>query len=426
MPTEGSRAPPSSAQEAPRATGSRVLAGAVAVAAVVAPFGGATTGAAAAAAATEAVQRPSTAPVSRPSPLRTSAIALTSLHTSGGGTSDAVRAARPATPNRPVIALDSPRLRQLLGQNFAAAVPAKPGSSIGAAGTPRSPAGPQGSLRQQWQQPRPGTPSFQPLSTSPTRPATALAATVTAGDAATAGSSLAASGSGEYSIKAFHHTRTDSNHTPRGGPLGAYPVPPATAPAKTVVAGVLRIGADGDGSQQQRELAAPKSGFVAYGINPAAFIAAAGRRGGAAAATLPPPQPPLLAVLLASAGLAGEVALRAFLLEPGPVDRGVQCRILRTRGGLLKGATQYRLVLDEAGGGSASGRVLLAARKHASAGGGARYTLFASQASLRSLAGAGQGVAPGRRQLAGWIKGGGEVVWGCCQAAASAAVPAPE
>eukprot|EP00887_Chlorella_sp_A99_P002521 scaffold6.g2521.t1 len=319
--------------------------------------------------------RPSTAPAARggsPSPLRTSAFALTSLAGGGGGSPGQW----PSTPARALIAVDSPRLKQLLGQNFASAVSAGTAAVVAAAppaaGAPRE----AGGLRAQWQGARPATPSFQPLSA---RPATAL------------GGGGGGPDGEDFTIRAaFHGSANDpQGPAPRAlGPTGAYPTPPATAPAKARVALALGGGDHAPGGGQQPEA---KTGFAAFGINPASFVAPGPRTGAGPGAATAPLAPPLLGALLASAALAHEAGLRAFVLAPGPADRALQCRIIRSRGGLLKGGPQYRLELEGGGGGAV--RFLLAARKRSAGAGGARYAISCSQAraalSVRVCVGGG-------------------------------------
>ena len=315
------------------------------------------------------LQRPSTAPVDRPSPLRTSAIALSALRgaAAGGGSSHGTGSGqgRPTAPFRPVISLDSPRLKQLLGQGFAPAVPASTSASPTTAPGPLSGTAPAtadlstGSLRQQWSAAaaRPATPSFQPLSTSLVQPTSSSGAAPVAAD--------------DFTIRTSFHANDRQQRqqqlVPSGSPLGSYPIPPATAPAKAA-SRPLALGASLNALQQ------PKTGFALYGISPAAFVLAGPGTPGPSLLL----QPPLLATALASAALASGATLRAFLLSPGPADLPLQCRILRSRGGLFKGGSQYRLVLDGPGGASAGGRVLLAARKRTGAPAGARYDVSCS------------------------------------------------
>ena len=64
---------------------------------------------------------------------------------------------------------------------------------------------------------------------------------------------------------------------------------------------------------------------------------------------------------------------RRFLLTPGPADKPLCCKILRSGGGLLKGAPQYSLLVEQEGG--RGGVFLVAARKRKSGPGGATYVL---------------------------------------------------
>jgi hypothetical protein len=71
---------------------------------------------------------------------------------------------------------------------------------------------------------------------------------------------------------------------------------------------------------------------------------------------------------------------RRFLLAPGPADKPVCCKIVRSAGGLLRGGTQYTLLLEQEG--SRAGSFLAAARKRKGGPGGAAYLL-----SVRRTAG---------------------------------------
>lgn len=77
--------------------------------------------------------------------------------------------------------------------------------------------------------------------------------------------------------------------------------------------------------------------------------------------------------------------LRRFLLTPGPADKPLCCKILRSGGGLLKGAPQYSLLVEQEGG--RGGVFLVAARKRKAGPGGATYVLSVRRLGrLRPLA----------------------------------------
>jgi hypothetical protein len=70
-------------------------------------------------------------------------------------------------------------------------------------------------------------------------------------------------------------------------------------------------------------------------------------------------------------------ALRRFLLTPGPADKPLCCKILRSGGGLLKGSPQHTLLVEQEGG--KTGAFLVAARKRKGGPGGATYVLSVSR-----------------------------------------------
>ncbi|KAL4439006.1 hypothetical protein ABPG77_006943 [Micractinium sp. CCAP 211/92] len=280
---------------------------------------------------------------------------------------------RSAFPAGGSITRDSPRMRQQVLRNFAGAVPASGGSggSSPLGNTPRpallgerANGGSGGGDR------RPATPSFQPVALP--RPATALG-----GPAVTAGSG--------FSIK------TGGVDPAGSGPLGqlpggeaapralsAYPQPPQTAPSKAALPAAPAAPA-----------APPPGSLASFGISAAAFVAApdkaAGggaaqaegegeREGGSATAAL---LATTQAAMLASSSFATRADLRRFLLTPGPADRPLNCKILRSGGGLLKGGPQYTLLVEQEGG--RNGAFLLAARKRKGGPGGAAYVLSVDQ-----------------------------------------------
>lgn len=81
---------------------------------------------------------------------------------------------------------------------------------------------------------------------------------------------------------------------------------------------------------------------------------------------------------------------RRFLLAPGPADKPLQCKILRTGGGLLKGGPQYTLLVEQEGG--RTGTFLLAARKRKGGPGGASYVLSVGAHAGLGLGARGQGL----------------------------------
>ncbi|KAL4452633.1 hypothetical protein ABPG75_008295 [Micractinium tetrahymenae] len=346
----------------------------------------------------EAEARPSTAPASQ---LRTSTISLAALkqpapaaagaqqeqqqaqqqapaqqHEGQGGAGAATAISpRSAFPAGGSITKDSPRVRQQVLRNFAGAVPAGSGSggSSPLGNTPRpalhgerANGGSSGGDR------RPGTPSFQPVALP--RPATALGGPA-------AGASPADS---RFSIKAGY-ARAESGPLGQaaGGetpprPRNAYPQPPQTAPSKAAVPAAPAAPA------------APLPGSLAsFGISEAAFVFAPSKTAGAgtsqadgeadqengdAKATL---VASTQAAMLASTAFATKADLRRFLLTPGPADKPLCCKILRTGGGLLKGGPQYTLLVEQEGG--RTGAFLLAARKRKGGPGGGTYVLSVDQ-----------------------------------------------
>lgn len=70
-----------------------------------------------------------------------------------------------------------------------------------------------------------------------------------------------------------------------------------------------------------------------------------------------------------------------FLTTPGPADKPLQCKILRTGGGLLKGGPQYSLLVEQEGG--RSGAFLLAARKRKGGPSGSTYVLSVGWLGVR-------------------------------------------
>ena len=65
---------------------------------------------------------------------------------------------------------------------------------------------------------------------------------------------------------------------------------------------------------------------------------------------------------------------------PGPADKPLCCKILRSSGGLLKGSPQYTLLVE----GGQIGTFLVAARKRKGGPGGATYVLSVSSAPKRN------------------------------------------
>ncbi|PSC74109.1 king tubby [Micractinium conductrix] len=273
------------------------------------------------------------------------------------------------------IALNSPRVRQQVLRGFAGAVPAPAAGSPGrlsgtGAATPRPARGSSGSGR-------PSTPSFQPVAMA--RPATAMAGPVSG--AADAPFTIKAS-YGRADAAALGSDVRSGAAAGQPNPLRSpYPQPPSTAPSKAAATGTADAAA---------APAAPAPGSLAsFGISSAAFIAAAPKNAAAAAAAAVEgpagvegkaalaPQALTQAAMLASTSLATKAELRRFLTTPGPADKPLQCKILRTGGGLLKGGPQYSLLVEQEGG--RSGAFLLAARKRKGGPSGSTYVLSVDQ-----------------------------------------------
>ncbi len=89
---------------------------------------------------------------------------------------------------------------------------------------------------------------------------------------------------------------------------------------------------------------------------------------------------------------------RRFLLTPGPADRPLNCKILRSGGGLLKGGPQYTLLVEQEGG--RNGAFLLAARKRKGGPGGAAYVL---SVGARARRGRAAGTTQAHPALSCWV-----------------------
>lgn len=241
-------------------------------------------GTAAAAAPAAAPRDP---PAGSPAPLRPGTAPVRSAAVSLAALQLGPRSAAPGALAG--AARDSPRVFE----NFAAASPCGGTPWAGAASPSHLGVGARASAAEPGgHQPRPATPSFQPVSFN--RPATAA---------------------GDFSIKASGSEAAAQEGRSGGGPAAAgagrpaalrspYPVPPSTAPAKAALAEVFR--------EPGR-----KDGLPSYGIMPGTFVAAAPPAGarGEEAAVATALQPLLQADVLAAAQLGTRAGLRCGVVQ---------------------------------------------------------------------------------------------------------------
>lgn len=356
--------------------------------------------------------RPSTAPVRLAGTLRApdASLARWQGHAAPAARPQGSAGGLPATAGSPAA---TPRALQ----SFAGVV-----SSAGGAGSSLArPAGSMGRMGEQaagWSggplgsaAARPSTPSFQPI-TREDRPGTAQPPA-----ASTTGSAnfLIRAGNWQADIQQAGQTVA-----------GLYPKPPSTAPA----CASLHSGKPGAAPNP------PADGLASFGISAAAFVAAAPKSAGqllagwaalTQAAMLAEAQLGSQENLRHDVELAGPVLqacsshhiklfsvasgtiwqaacppppnclpappCRRFLLAPGPADQPLRCTIVRRVGGLLRGGTQYTLLLERDG--SKPGSFLAAARKRKGGPGAASYIL-----SVRRCPPSGQ---PGTSASAGCI-----------------------
>ncbi|KAI7844912.1 hypothetical protein COHA_001560 [Chlorella ohadii] len=177
-----------------------------------------------------------------------------------------------------------------------------------------------------------------------------------------------ASGLEHFSIRAVHQGAAGGGPAAPTG-LGAYPQPPMTAPPKAAAQPAV---------QDSQAPSVEPGSLASFGIAAGAFVAAAPKAGGRTGeGALPAPRALTREAMLASASFATKADLRRFLLTPGPADAPLQCKVLRSRGGLLRGAPLYTLLVEQEGG--RGGTFLLAARKRKGGPGGATYVLSVDQ-----------------------------------------------
>lgn len=383
------------------------------------------------------VTAPAQPPAGTASPLRVTTFSLAALAAPKAATVESPRPSTAGGPiPGSSIAVDSPRVRQQLLGHFAGAVPAGAAghSRSGSGGGATSPLGasPRPTLHGERGRgsggggptARPSTPSFRPVAEAAARPATSMAAV-----------QPQASGPDHFSIRAVHQGAPGAGGSALPTSLGAYPQPPMTAPPKAaaapaasdsqpppaepgslasfgIAAGAFVAAAPKAGGRagqgEAAALPAPRAltreamlasasfatkadlrwedlwvaSSCREGLYSNAVGCGASQRGRHSACSAPRRMPatvchlifhPCLRLPHLHHSLPLSHLCRRFLLAPGPADAPLQCKVLRSRGGLLRGAPLYTLLVEQEGG--RGGTFLLAARTRKGGPGGATYVL---------------------------------------------------